>query len=378
MRKNVPEEQPLWGVGGGPQPPQPEAQRADGSRSAATAAASEASGLVAFRRKIDAIQHTARLKTYPGGEFEIMAATKPIFREKGWESADVGAYYAPTLARKLPPKGAAAQPECEHTFDQGDGAPKDCTGRAARRAAARVRDLALANDFTWFVTLTLDQDKVNRYDDAQVIRKLNQWLSNQVRRCGLRYVIVPERHKDGALHFHGFVNDVPGMEHSGTWITPEGGRPRRPRSEAQRKAWAAAGNDGGYHPVYNWLRWTYGFTTAIRLHGEYSHAVAYVCKYVRKQASSGKTAGRWYYSGGELREPAVELLDVELEELKQQPELYTFQVPEAGFECGILRGKFSEFEAEFTKAGKSNPAAAAAGEGAPAPSAAENNVDNIR
>ena len=77
-----------------------------------------------------------------------------------------------------------------------------------RRARAKVRRLALSNDFRWFVTLTLDPQKVDRYDPAAVVRKLNQWCSNQVKRKGLCYILVPERHKDGALHFHGFFNDA--------------------------------------------------------------------------------------------------------------------------------------------------------------------------
>lgn len=64
-----------------------------------------------------------------------------------------------------------------------------------------MRRLALANDFRWFVTLTLAPDKVDRYDAGEVVRKLSQWCNNQVKRRGLKYVLVPERHKDGALHF---------------------------------------------------------------------------------------------------------------------------------------------------------------------------------
>ena len=79
------------------------------------------------------------------------------------------------------------------------------------------------------VTLTLDQTQVDRYDMAAITRKLNAWLSNQVQRRGLIYVLVPERHKDGAIHFHGFFNDVLDRVDSGTMIPPGGGKPRKPR-----------------------------------------------------------------------------------------------------------------------------------------------------
>ena len=160
-----------------------------------------------------------------------------------------------------------------------------------RRARAKVRRLALANDFRWFVTLTLDPQKVDRYDPAAVVRKLNQWCSNQVKRKGLCYILVPERHKDGALHFHGFFNDALEAVDSGH------------KSKDGRK-------------IYNLPGWTLGFTAAMEIFGEYAGAVAYVCKYIGKQGE--KPAGRWYYSGGELKEPEVVYANIGVDELEQQ------------------------------------------------------------
>ena len=83
-------------------------------------------------------------------------------------------------------------------------------------------------------TLTLDPARVNRYDVREVTRHLNHWLDNQVRRKGLAYVLVPERHKDGAIHFHGFFNDALEARDSGTVSLPGQKAPRRPRSARQR------------------------------------------------------------------------------------------------------------------------------------------------
>lgn len=93
--------------------------------------------------------------------------------------------------------------------------------RAARRARARLRELALCNDFQVFVTLTLDKREIDRYDPAQVVRKMSTWCDNHVRRDGLRYILVPEHHKDGAIHFHGFMGwDSP--ETAGKWCRDSG------------------------------------------------------------------------------------------------------------------------------------------------------------
>ena len=294
------------------------------------------------------IYHYGRIKKYPSGAWELLVCNRPIFRESGWEDRAADKQFDPLrrhesaeaaeAAQAAEDAAAAAAEGTEGTEAAEGGEVPANLDRAARRAAGRVRDLALCNDFSWFVTLTLDASKVDRFDTREITRKLNQWLDNQVRRKGLKYVLVAERHKDGAVHFHGMVNDVPGFVPSGTWKVPGHKKPIRPRSQRQAAAWAALGEDAGYHEVFNWDAWPLGFTTAIRLYGTYESAVAYVCKYIRKQTTGpegGKVGGRWYYSGGALEGPAVQLVDVALGDV---PSDYSFTVPEAGLVFGILRG----------------------------------------
>lgn len=133
-----------------------------------------------------------------------------------------------------------------------------------------MRDLALANPFRFFVTLTFDKSKVDRWDDKEALRVTKNWLDNMVRRRGLAYVLVPERHKDGAIHFHGFFNGV------------------------------LEGVDSGHktsrgQTIYNLPAWPWGFTTAMEVYGDYSAAVGYVCKYISK--GHDKVGGRWYWHG---------------------------------------------------------------------------------
>ena len=255
-----------------------------------------------------------------------MACSKPIFRADGWEERRKN-HHGPKARRDV-------------VQGEGGGDP----ARAVRRARSRVRDIALCNPMTYFVTLTLDQMRVDRYDPAAVTRKLNAWLSNQVQRRGLKYVLVPELHKDGAIHFHGFFNDALEAVDSGTIIPPGGGKPRRPRSKAQRATWL----ENGGHIVYNLPGWTLGYTTAIELYGDYNGAVGYVCKYIGKDMENhslnnspggpeppGKIGGRWYYSGGDLKAPDVLYAPLEWRELAEQPGAYVIEVPEAG--CVFVR-----------------------------------------
>ena len=244
-------------------------------------------------RSLSEITHNACVKWYPDGSTEITCSRYKLFRERGWEETRKRVSSAP------------AEPS-----DAGENAR-----RAVRRARSRLRDYARSNEFTHFVTLTLAPDKVpDRHDLNGMVKLMRTWLDNHVRRHGLKYILVPEHHKDGAIHFHGLVNDALPLVDSGTLAN--GGKPRRPRSEKQRAALLSE----GWHVVYNMPSWKYGFSTAIELYGEREHAVAYVCKYIGKEMSGSggsrlpaKIGGRWYYSGGALRLPEITAVSLDFD-----------------------------------------------------------------
>lgn len=262
------------------------------------------------------------MKIYPDGSRHILVAAAPIFREAGWEAE------GKSEARRASDADVAEWlAEAEDTEAAAILRATDSTDRSRRRARVAVRDYGLCNDFKYFVTLTLDAALIDRYDGKEVVRKLNTWLDNCVRRQGLKYVLVPERHKDGALHFHGFFNDALEVEDSGTMVPPSGGKPKRPRSKAQRAAWAAAGG----HVVYNLPRWGWGFSTAIELYGRRSAAVGYVCKYISK--ADEKIGGRWYYSGGGLRKPELTYSDVPLWAYEDVSNAHSFVIEGLGVRC---------------------------------------------
>ena len=215
---------------------------------------------------------------YPDGSYDIIAADRPIFSPRRAEDGDAK---RPRPKPQEAPVGAEDE-DAKRPRPKPKAKPSSLA-RAQQRARARVRRLALANEFRWFVTLTVDPQKIDSYDVAAVTRRLNQWLSNHVRRNGLAYILVPERHKSGRVHYHGFFNDAIVAVDSGHC------------------------DDRG-HTVYNLPQWDYGFTTAIELYGEYHAAVGYVCKYIGKE--SEKIGGRWYFSGGNLQEPVEMFVDI--------------------------------------------------------------------
>lgn len=75
------------------------------------------------------------------------------------------------------------------------------------RAKRELLELALCNPWDYFVTLTLDEKKQDRFDLDAWFKRFSQWVRDQ-RKKGLRcaYLLVPEQHKDGAWHAHGFLS----------------------------------------------------------------------------------------------------------------------------------------------------------------------------
>ena len=85
---------------------------------------------------------------------------------------------------------------------------------ALSRAKSRVYELGLCNPWEWFCTFTLDATKYDRFDLPRWRRDFSQWLRNQRRLHGgsYSYLLIPERHKDGAWHLHGLMAGIPADE----------------------------------------------------------------------------------------------------------------------------------------------------------------------
>lgn len=78
-----------------------------------------------------------------------------------------------------------------------------------RRAKNTIKELVMCNDWEYFATLTLDKTKYNRYDLKKYIKDLSQYIRDLRKRGNdIKYLLIPERHKDGAWHIHGFFSGL--------------------------------------------------------------------------------------------------------------------------------------------------------------------------
>ena len=160
--------------------------------------------------------------------------------------------------------------------------------RALWKIKTKIKDYILCNDFDYFWTLTFDSD---RYNYAVAFEKMGKWLEKMRKKYGkFNYIMIPELHKDGAIHFHGVTGGLnavvrdSGVKHKGV-------------------------------KVYNCTDWQHGFTTLTRVRSKEKTAT-YVTKYVTKEMQNsivGKGKKKYWCSRG-LRLPAVSYTDLNLGE----------------------------------------------------------------
>lgn len=86
---------------------------------------------------------------------------------------------------------------------------------AFSRARSMIKQYGLCNKWDYFVTLTLDKKKYNRYELGVFRKDLAQFIRDMRKKYGsednrrLSFVLVPENHKDGAWHMHGLIYGLP-------------------------------------------------------------------------------------------------------------------------------------------------------------------------
>lgn len=144
------------------------------------------------------------------------------------------------------------------------------------RTKNRSYALSRANSWDWFVTLTFSPEEVDRYDYSAVSKKLSKWLNNCKVKCpDMKYLVIPELHKDGAFHFHGLFADCDGLGFVDSGIEKDGKK------------------------VYNISAYRLGFTTATRV--EDSQAVVrYITKYITKELCQATFGRRRYWASRNL------------------------------------------------------------------------------
>lgn len=238
--------------------------------------------------------YNVRVKTYPDGHKQYFWSENPIFRLD--EDVD-----SPELIKSVKRKRHRAKLFRQiRSFDrvEDNEGIKEVEDESflrrqwnVSRAVQIVYDIARSNSFHWFVTLTLNEVYVDRYDYCACADVL-KLFTDRLRKMKCKWIIVPEQHEDGAYHFHGLVaGDLP--------LTPSG---KKWYNEVEQKL----------VPVYNVGNYEFGWTTATEILSPHKVS-SYVAKYLTKQIAVPK-GKKCYWASRSLARPSVEYFQTEHEE----------------------------------------------------------------
>lgn len=167
------------------------------------------------------------------------------------------------------------------------------------RTRKRIFEIAACNPWEWFFTGTLDGEKCDRTDLNKTFKALSQFIRDFRKKTGydVKYLIVPEQHKNGAWHFHGLFHGLPESQMYKFCTSDK--IPLRIKRTIQN------GTD-----VWTWKDYAdkFGYSTVTKVRSE--NAVAcYVTKYITKDMIAANAAlgtrRHLYYASQGLNKPAV-------------------------------------------------------------------------
>lgn len=160
------------------------------------------------------------------------------------------------------------------------------------RAKQKIYELARSNEWEYFLTLTFAKD---RYNFEVLTKRLSVWISNIKRDYApdMKYIFVPELHKDGALHFHGIVSDIGSL----------------PLVDSGHKD-----KDGKI--IYNIDCYKMGFTTATKV-TDSGRVASYLTKYITKDLMSYSKGKKKYWASRNLKKPNICEYHIESELIEQ-------------------------------------------------------------
>ncbi len=165
------------------------------------------------------------------------------------------------------------------------------------RTKQKIYDYAFSNDWSngWFITLTFDKEKVeSRYDYDICYKRINTFLKVLKRNnSDAKYLFVPERHKDGAWHFHGIITDCDNLKLDDSGKFAKGKKIYDHEVKGSKKIFNV-----------NTRNWKYGFTTATKVE-DTNKVSSYITKYITKDLIKNSEGKHRYIYSKNLDTPII-------------------------------------------------------------------------
>ena len=198
-----------------------------------------------------------------------------------WSLYDYGdivkVIYFKSLPNKADPKKDPLFPEYapkKPEFAKREHPENERFSNSVSRSKTRIFELAMCNEFTHFCTFTQDEKmrdrfdlKAFRIDFAQMVRNINRGRADDEK---IKYLIIPEQHKNGAWHMHGLLMGLKDTDL----------RPFRLSENIPLKIKTQIKNGV---QVYDWLRYrkAFGYFTCTKIENR-TACSKYITKYISK------------------------------------------------------------------------------------------------
>ena len=163
------------------------------------------------------------------------------------------------------------------------------------RTVQKIYEISRANIWDYFLTLTFDRNKLDSSDYNLLCDKVSKWLNNLRSRYApdLKYLIVPELHKDGKhYHFHGLLANIGNITLKDSGIKKNG------------------------HTIYNMSNWKYGFSTVTKVKDS-NKISSYVTKYITKELCAVSKNKRRYWTSKNCDTAKISVYNLPYEDISE-------------------------------------------------------------
>lgn len=161
------------------------------------------------------------------------------------------------------------------------------------RTINSIYQYALANDWELFITLTFNPVKVDSKNYDSVVNALSNWFkkTKELYAPDLKYIIVPELHKNGGYHFHGLISDFGNLPLTIGKTTKSG------------------------DVIFNLISYNLGFSTATFVKSS-DKCCSYILKYITKDLCAVTKNKKRYWCSKNLKKPKIETYEYMADEFE--------------------------------------------------------------
>jgi len=181
------------------------------------------------------------------------------------------------------------------------------------RTVNKIYEHARANDWEYFVTLTFNNN-IDRYDYGECSHCVHKFLDNTKKtNPDMKYIVVPELHKDGAYHFHGIFSNIPNVAMVDSGVYSFG-------KYTWKKETIPPNLLDKCRLIYSMGRYNYGYSDIQKVEDSKKTA-NYICKYITKELVVATKGKRRYWASRNLNKPDVTEMLLEPKHKEQIKEL---------------------------------------------------------